>query len=224
MHQNTGRKIFIYIFFFLFLGTINNLELNKLFYTKIINISVSGLGKENDLDLKRKINFIKSGNVFFLDKKKIQEIINSNSLVEDYLIIKEYPSTLRIKIKKTKFLAKTNISGDIYLLGSNGKLTKEKSKIKNLPFVFGNPDIEEFLNFKEIIDLSKFEYDDLENLYFFPSIRWDIKTKKVLIIRLPNKNLDKVLELCFDILSNRKFNNYNKTIDARIKDQIILND
>ena len=94
-------------------------------------------------------------------------MINSNSLVESYVIFKKYPHELNIKIDKTNFFAKINDNGKLFLIGSNGKLTPVKSGYNELPYIFGKPNIKEFLKFKKIIDKSKFSYDQINNIYFF---------------------------------------------------------
>ena len=68
MHQKIGKKIFIYFFFLILLGTINNLNLNKFNYPKILDIKVFGLGEKNNLDLKNEFNILKSGTIFFLNR------------------------------------------------------------------------------------------------------------------------------------------------------------
>ena len=104
-------------------------------------------------------------NIFFVKDKEINEIITSNSLVEKYEVFKKYPSSLIINLEKTKFLAKINSGGKIFVIGSNGKLSKSNISNIQLPFIFGNPNIEEFLEFKKIIDTSLFSYDKIKNLY-----------------------------------------------------------
>ena len=74
-----------------------------------------------------KLKNLNLGNIFFINKKKIEKLINSNSLIESYIVFKEYPSTLNIKIDKTNFFAKINDNGKNYLIGSNGKLLKNES-------------------------------------------------------------------------------------------------
>ena len=92
-----------------------------------------------------------------------------------------------------------------------------------LPFIFGNPKINEFLKFKNVIDQSRFSYDQIKNIYFFPSGRWDIELKNKIFIKLP-KNINKIyLNYVFEFLSDNSFDNL-KILDARIKNQIILND
>ena len=83
-------------------------------------------------------------NIFLLNGNEISKIISSNSLVQNYEIFKKYPHTINIKIEKTKFLAKINNNGKISLIGSNGKFSDIKFLDKELPFVFGNPNIDEF--------------------------------------------------------------------------------
>ena len=81
--------------------------------------------------------------------------------------LQKYPSRLHIKINKTNSLAKINQNGKILFIGSNGKLSDINSHNQSLPFIFGNPEIQEFLDFKKIIDESKFSYGQIKNFYFF---------------------------------------------------------
>jgi cell division protein FtsQ len=149
-------------------------------------------------------------------------LIESNSLVENYDIFKVYPSSLYINIQKTKFLARINHNGINYIVGSNGKLSKNNLYDENLPFIFGKPRIDEFLRFKKIIDLSKLEYKEIKNLYFFPTGRWDIEFDNNVLIKLSEKNVEQNLELVYEFLNNNNFGDI-KIIDVRIENQIILN-
>ena len=58
---------------------------------------------------------------------------------------------------------------------------------------------------------------------FFPSKRWDLKLKNKKILKLPKNLTQFSLDEVFEILNDKNFN-YIKTVDARIKNQIILND
>jgi len=120
-------------------------------------------------------------------------------------------------------LAKINKNGKIFYLGSNGKFTKNDLSNNQLPYIFGNPDIVEFFSIKEIIDKSKISYSEIKNLYFFPSKRWDLELKNNTIIKLPNDNTNLALNLAIEFLYDNEFIN-NKIIDARIENQIILDD
>jgi len=162
-------------------------------------------------------------NIFSINKNDLINEIELNSLVEKYLIFKRYPSTLDIKIEKTKFLAKINKNGQIFYLGSNRKFTKNDFLNNQLPYIFGNPDLIEFFSIKEIIDKSKISYSEIKNLYFFPSKRWDLELKNNTIIKLPNDNTNLALNLAIEFLYDNEFIN-NKIIDARIENQIILDD
>ena len=204
-------------------GSINNIGLNKIKFTNISNIEIMGLGEKNNNLLLKSINNLKLGNIFFINEKEIQKIIESDSKVEKYDIFKIYPSSLYINIKKTKFLAKISYNGINYIIGSNGKLSRVELYQKELPFIFGNPKVEEFLRFKEIIDMSKFHYKDIKNLYYFANERWDLELNNRIIIKLPKKNFDNSLELAFEILNSNEFDQI-KIIDLRVNNQIILDD
>ena len=92
-----------------------------------------------------------------------------------------------------------------------------------MPFIFGKPEIDQFLKFKTIIDNSKVEYRDIDNLFFFASNRWDIQLKNDLLIKLPINNVQKAFNLVSDFLEENN-NKSIKIVDARIQNQIILND
>lgn len=223
MHQQKNNKVLIYFFLLLIFGSINNIGLNKSQILNLNKIIVSGLDEKDSMEIVKKINNLKLKNIFFLNENEIKNIIEINSLIETYKISKIYPSTLDIKINKTKSLAKINKNGKILIIGSNGKLSETTSENKELPFIFGKPKIQEFINFKKTIDQSKFSYDEIENLYFFPSKRWDIEFKNDIVIKLPVVNSKNSLDYVFEFL---KFRNLKKnlTIDARTKGQIIFND
>jgi len=223
MHQRKSSKILVYFFLLFLVGSVNNINLNNLKFEKINNIQIIGLGNKDNLILLKNINNLNFNNIFFFNDKEINNIIRSDSLVEKYDIFKRYPSSLIINITKTKFLAKINDNGKIFFIGSNGKFSESDSFNNSLPFIFGKPDIEEFLNFKKIIDQSKFLYNEIKNLYFFPSKRWDLELNDGVIVKLSKDYTQDSLDLAFEFLHNPNFKNI-KTIDARINNQIILND
>ena len=223
MHQQKGKIILIYFFLFLILGSINNNSLNKIQLEKIKNIKISGLDENENINLLKNILNLNLKNIFLLNGNEISKIISSNSLVENYEIFKKYPHTIYIKIEKTNFLAKININGKIFLVGSNGQLSDIKYLDKELPFIFGKPEIHEFIEFTNVIKKSKFSLNEIKNLYFFPSKRWDLKLKNNKILKLSKDHTLISLDQAFKLLNDNNFKNI-KVIDARIKNQIILND
>jgi len=224
MLQRKSKKVFIYIFFFVFLGTINNQTIFNLNTFKIKNFHIIGLENNYKIELENNLlNSIKS-DIFFVKKDYLRSILNSNTLIETFQVFKIYPSSLDIKIKKTNFLARLNINGDMFLIGSNGKLTKDfllkDSAI--LPFLFGNPKEEEFLKLFSIINTSDFNYKNVKNLFFYKSGRIDLELKDNIFIKLPLDNLENTLKKISILISNNQFN--KKIIDARVPNQIILDD
>ena len=103
MHQRKSKKILIYFFLFLLVGSINNINLNRITFEKIENIYIEGLDDSNSALLVNEIKKLNLKNIFFLNKNEIIEIIEKNSLVENYNILRKYPSSLDIKVKKPNF-------------------------------------------------------------------------------------------------------------------------
>ena len=223
MHQQKGKKVSIYLIIFLILGSINNTVLTKIKFEIIKSIKISGLNQKQNISLLESIKELNLKNIFFLNGNEISKIISSNSLVENYEIFKKYPDALDIKIERTDFLAKINNNGKIFLIGKNGKLSDVKFSNKELPFIFGKPKIDEFIKFTNIIEQSKFSLNQVKNLYFFPSKRWDLELKNNLILKLSKNHTKLSLDQAFEIINDNNFNDI-KVVDARIKNQIILND
>ena len=223
MHQKKGKKILIYLFLFLIVGSINNTALTKIRFEKIKSIQISGLNQNQNINLLESIKDLNLKNIFFLNGNQISKVISSNSLVENYEIFKKYPYTIDIKIKKTNFLAKINNNGKTFLIGTNGKLSDIKFLDKELPFIFGKPRIDEFIKFTYVIEQSKLSLNQVKNLYFFPSKRWDLELKNNVILKLSKDHTKLSLDQAFELINDKNFKDI-KVVDARIKNQIILND
>lgn len=221
MHQRTNRKIIIYLFLFAILASVNNFKYINLQLFKIDLINISGLNETENSNLYEKITDYKKKNIFFIDNLEISKNINSNNLVEKFWVFKEYPSTININLIKTNFLGITKINNIDYLIGSNGKLIKKRNdQVIDLPFIFGSVDANDFLILKEILDKSNFDASKIENFYYFKSNRWDIKTKKGLVIRLPSEINVNLLNTVNQIIEDENFKNI-KTLDFRQTNQII---
>ncbi len=223
MHQRKSKKLLIYFFLLIIISSTNNISLNNLEFQKVRNIEVSGLSEiENNLIINQ-IKNLNLNNIFLINKKEINKLMNSNPLIEKYQIFKSYPSALKIMIKKTNFIAKINYNNEIFIIGSNGRLISDNLQESDLPYIFGKPEIQEFLMFKEIVDQSKFSFDQIESLYFFPSKRWDIKLKNNILLKLSNNSVISSLDYAHEFLENNSIGKFN-TIDIRIDNQIILNE
>ena len=219
MPQQISKKILVYLFLFIIFGSLNNKNLAQLKFPNIEKIEIEGLETENK-EFQKSLDLFKMKSLFHLDKLKVRELFNSNNLIEEYVISKRYPSSLEIKIIETELLALLKRKGKSFYIGSNGKLIEAEDMVKNLPYIFGDPNIDKFLSLKRMIDSSKLDYNDVENLFFFPSGRWDIETSSGVLIKLPIKNIEKSLELSLNLLDYKQFDNI-KSIDARPKNQVI---
>ena len=223
MHQRKSKRILTYLLLLTTVGSINNIYLNDFKFDLINTINISGLNEVENEILKQEIESSDLKSIFSLKENKIRSIIEKNTLIENYKIFKKYPSTLDIRVKETNLLAKINKNGKIYLIGSNGKLTLIDNGYSELPYIFGKPDIKEFLQFKKIIDKSKFSYNQIKNLYFFPSKRWDLKLNNNILLKLPNNLTQENLNNLYEFLG--KYNEKHlKTVDARLENKIILNE
>ena len=221
MHQLISKKVIIYLCLFFLLATVNNSSIINLRLPKIEKIKISGFSLDQNTHVRDIIESLKSKNIFFINQFEIKKDIFSDNIIDELNIFKNYPSTLIVDIKKTQFLAVTKKDGDDYFIGRNGKLIKKNQSISKLPYVFGDLNINDFLEFKNNIDNSNFEFKQILNLYYYKSKRWDIETSKGYLIKLPRENISEILNLFVRLSKEKNFND-KRTIDFRQKGQIIL--
>ena len=223
MPQQINKKFPPFFFVFLLFCSLNNKNVSKFELPKIQKINISGLNSQNTNSLKKKLEQIKSQDLFFLKSSEIENILNQNNLVEKYKIFKKYPSTLEVKIQKTEPLAFLIKDAQYFSLGSNGKLIASKEAIKNIPIIFGDFEIRDFFKLKNFIDESNFNYQQITELFYFQSGRWDIKIKSGILIKLSSENLKDSLNLLVKILDEQKFKNL-RVIDMRQKNQVVISE
>ena len=223
MPRRKSKKILIYFILFISLGTLSHKDFYENNLIRLNQIIITGLDEKNNNDLVNRLDYIRLNNLFFLEKTKIIEIINTNPLIEKYSVFINYPSTLNIKIEKTKFLAKVNKDGKSFFLGSNGKLIESFQIRNDLPSIYGDFNNENFFNLKKIIDESDISYEQIKNLFFFKTGRWDIETHEGLLIKLPKNRVEKSIKLLIDFLDQNKEKKLN-LVDLRQYNQIVINE
>ena len=225
LQQKNNNRIYFYIFSFIFLTTIINLNfLNKIkqkFLIKNININT------REIEIKNKIfnktnNLIKE-NIFFLNSKKLKSNLNDLNFLEDVKIRKDYPSTITISAKQTELLAITFVNQKKFYLGQNGELIdfSQFKNIQKLPIIFGKFSVSDYLDLKKELNEQNIHSNIILKYYFHKNKRWDLYLKENIIIQLPNKNLKGAINI---FKKFKKFNNIkpNTIIDLRIPNRLVL--
>ena len=228
MHRSIDRKLrlFFYLILFLLLSTqiSKNKNIKSNINNKLNSVEVIGLSEENNLKVYEGLKFLLTESIFFINKKELQNILRKNNLIDYFYVRKIYPNLIQVKIKQTDLLAITNQNNKKFYIGSNGKLIpiNQITVFNNkLPFVYSKSNYIDFVKLKKIIDKTKFKFEEIESFYYFPSNRWDIKTKDGFLIKLPEKNIVKSLKFAELIMKSKKFED-KKVIDLRISKNIIL--
>jgi len=223
MHTKKNKKILIYLFLFCIIGTLNNKNLSNFHFPKINQINISGLDNQENSEILKSLEVLKSDNLFFLDPKKIEKMINNISYIDEFNMSKKYPTTLNVKIQKAKYMAYTIKDNKTFILGSNKKLIVASDMKKKLPYIYGDLEIEKFFDLKKDIERSNFEFDEVKNLFFFTSGRWDIETFSGVVIKLPRSMVDETLNFYVELIKKNDFKKI-KIIDLRQNNQVIINE
>ena len=225
MHHSIDKKnkVLIYLIFLVILSTTNAKfsEKTKNFSLKINKINVVGLSNHKNLEIQNELNGIFYKNILIIGKEEINKVIEKYNIIENYKIKKVYPSTLNIDVKPTEFVAKIT-DGNQLIVGANGKLIFSELNKEILPYIFGEFNSKEFLKFKKIVELSKFNFTEFKSLFFFPSNRWDVLTNGDILIKLPQNDISRSLNMAHKIINSKQFKT-KSIIDLRIKGHLIVN-
>ena len=219
------KKIYFYLWILILLSSTFNFNIisnfNKLNLIKHINIV--GLNEKEKNILEKNLKIFINKNIFLINKDEAEKILNNNSFIDTYKIVKVFPSNLLVNVKKTKFVGKTILDGEKFYIGKNGKLTKISlvEKEYNLPQVFGHFEVYEFLKLQEILLKNDFNLDKIKKYYYYKSKRWDIENNDNVLIRLPSENIENSLTKYRSLMKTNKIIKSN-LIDLRIKNKIIF--
>ena len=170
MHLSINKKkIYFYLFIFVFLNTIFNFKQISIFSNifKLKEISINGLNLDEENSLRIDLELFKNQNIFLINKNHMYSILDNLKQIETFKIKKNFPSELNIDIKKTSYVGKTMKNGRVYLIGNNKKFIEQK-KINiqpNVPFVFGNFSIEELLILQNNLKVNRFYLDKIKSYF-----------------------------------------------------------
>ena len=226
MLQSISKKrIYFYLLILLVLSSTFNFNIISKFkkLNLINNINIVGLNNKETAILEKNLEIFKKRNIFFINKKEIDQRLTKNSFLENYTIIKILPSKLLVRVKKTEFVGSTIFEGEKYYIGKNGKLINISlvEKQFNLPQIFGNFQVNELLKLHKILNLHNIDIKKIQKYYYFKSNRWDIEYDNNTIVMLPSFNLEKSLKNYKSFIKSEKIRP-GQIIDLRMKNKIIV--
>ena len=218
------HKIYLYLFFLIFLSSIFNFKYLDNYQDKFIlkRINIDGVSYEEKKNIEKELYKLKNTNIFKIKEDKVLDKLNKFNFIESIYVKKIMPSSININLSKTSILGKTFINGEEFYIGKNGKFINsnqifEKYKIAK---VFGEFEIDEFLDLYNILDNQKLEISNIDEYYFFKNRRWDLVFTDGLILKLPSKDIIDSIKIYKQLLNNNNLSN-TKIVDLRVINQII---
>ena len=218
-------KIYFYLALLLVLLSTHNLNsinsANE--YFKVKKIVLKGNIEENlNREISTSLDKFYNYNIFSINSEEINNILSNFNIISEYKIKKEYPSVIRIDLKKTNIVAYYYDKNQKIYIGNNGKKIKKNNlKSKDLPSIEGQVDIKKFLELKKNLINKGFKLNDFSKFYFFKSNRWDLLLKNEILIKLSADDIEFSLKLLKDIIQSSNINDI-KVIDLRIRNRVIL--
>ncbi len=221
------KKIYFYLLILLFLSSTFNFNIVSKFekLSSISNIYIAGLSKKEKSIIEKKLEVFINKNIFLISREDTEKIFETNSFIDSYNITKIFPSKILVNVKKTEFVGKTILDGKKFYIGKNGKFIEISlvEKEYNLPQIFGDFKVSDFLNLQEILNTNGFKLRKIKNYYYYKSDRWDIETIDDVLLKLPSQNIEQSLTMYKSLLKANKIIQ-GQLIDLRMKNKIILTD
>ena len=188
----------------------------------IQTIEIEGNSILNSDEIIKKINFLYSENLFFLNLKDIEKKLKNETFIESFTLKRIYPNILKIIIVEKKPIVVLQNKKKKFYISDKGDFIdfQDIERYRDLPTVFGNGKL--FYSLYQDLQNIKFPLETIKSFYFFESGRWDLVMYDDKMIKLPNKDYLLSLKNYMESRNNSNFNNY-KIFDYRIKDQLILN-
>ena len=219
------KKIYFYIFIFFLVSTLNNISFLKVSnnFLNVKKIDVKGLNKNLNSEIHESVRFLLNNNLLFADKEKLTKKLNEFSFLDSYEIFKKFPSNIEIILHQTELVGTTIKENKKFFIGNNGKLIPIETyeNYKELPNVFGDFVVDDYLNLIKKFKLNEFKYNNITDYYFFPSGRWDIKTSSGNLIKFSSSNLNKSIKIAKKIIESSSIKK-KKILDLRIPNQVII--
>ena len=218
-------KLYLYLFFLIFLSSIFNFRFlenyQDMFSLKTININ--GVSYKEKKNIEEELSKLKNINIFKIKEDKILEKLTKFKFLESINVKKIIPSSININLSKTSILGKTFINGEEFYIGKNGKFINHIQIFEKytIPIVFGEFELNEFLNLYDTLNNQMLEINKIEYYYYFKNRRWDLIFSNELTLKLPSKNKKDAIKIYKKLLNNENLTN-TKIIDLRVTDQIIM--
>ncbi len=218
-------KLYLYLFFLIFLSSIFNFKFLDEFQEKfsLKRINISGVSYEEKKKIEKELYELKNKSIFKISDDKVLEKLNKFNFIESIYVKKIIPSSININLSKTSILGKTYVDGEEFYIGKNGKFIDSKQLFEKFKTatVFGEFEIKEFTNLYNILNNLQLEVDKIDYYYYFKNKRWDLKFSNGLTLKLPSKNERNSLKIYKQLLENDNLTN-TKIIDLRVINQIIM--
>ncbi len=218
-------KLYLYLFFLIFLSSIFNFNLLENFQDKfnLKNININGVSYKEKKNIEKELNKLKNINIFKITENKILEELTKFNFIESIYVKKILPGSININLSITSIIGKTYINGEEFYIGENGKFINSNQifeKYKTAT-VYGEFEIKEFLNLHNILKNQQLEISNIEQFYYFKNRRWDLVFSNGLILKLPSTNKTGSIKIYKQLLDNDNLTN-TKIIDLRVINQIIM--
>ena len=217
-------KIYLYLFFLIFLSSIFNFKYleNYKDMLSLKTINIYGVSYNERINIEKELNKLKNTNIFKINEFNVLKKMDKFNFIEDINVKKILPSSININLSTTSIIGKTFLNGEEFYIGKNGKFINSNQIFKKYKTatVFGKFEIKEFINLYNILHNHQLEIGNIDQYYYFKNRRWDLVFSNNLVLKLHSKNISDSIKIFKQLIHNNNLIN-TKIVDLRVFNQII---
>ena len=221
------KKIFIFLIIFFLISTFYPYDPKKEFnftfkFFDLKTITIKSKNKTFDNIVISKLKNFYGENILFIRKDSIIQALDEIQFIENINIMKKLPNELIISLDEIVPIATYEKNSDKFLISSSNKSIEiiNYEKYSYLPEVYQMQSVEEFIDFYNILEKTRFPTDLIKNYTFFKIGRWDLVLTDDTVIKLPSSKIIQALEK-LNLVLKTEYLGKVKLIDLRIENQII---
>jgi len=225
--------IFFIVFFYIYINfyKLNNISVNFIqkysekYNLILLNVKVTNLDYLNQREILEYFDQYRGKSIFLVPIKKIADEIGKIKWVKKLKIKSDYKNTLNITILEEIPFGIYDNNNQKILFSHNLiilDIVDNKKTYSDLITFYGENSIYNSKNL--IINLDKNFQNTIDEAIFIENRRWNIKLNNLILLKLPEENIDEAINNYKKIYAN--FSNKDlkdiESIDLRIKNRAII--
>lgn len=204
----------------------SDLQKSKVQYFQVKKIDFDGNDRVPDILLRKASGLRYKSNIFSCDIKKAKERLERVSWIRSAMVQRILPDKIYVRVSERVPIAILQCKHKLHLIDTDGKILDYDGigNFENLPIIVGEKSEKETSYLLNCLEKFPKIRKQLVFAVWVGKRRWNIKLNRGIMVKLPEKNLDKALTILDEISDdNGFFNSDIAELDMRLLDRVVIN-